>query len=503
MVRLVVVVAAIFAAGCFEDRYRCTSDSQCDVGEGGRCETTGYCTAFDLSCTTQRRYANHSGALSNTCFDDRAIPANACAEGQGPALPEGCFADVCARLPACCEIAWTEACVQVAQEECDLACDTRIAITATRGMTVELWDLRRPVGADSTWTIERITELQQPLTWFAPAPGTIEPRLGGTMDEQIVVGSTVLPTGPGRTYYAMSSIAFDRDTRDTISAGYTTADGAAVELWKLDDQSLRSAAFAGAQHLTWGDLNRDAFPDAIARNGGAYSFLENRPGDNFTRRLLNTTVSNMSGGGTPGTPAIRAIDWLDFNRDGALDLVVMGSSVRIHTNADALRDVADGELDCIPPSFGRECEADPEPDLEASSFTGCALPTRDEPSVLLSVFPGRKLFKVRQQGDANFVTAFQFPGQNCSCQENCNAQCPGANCSCTYDCNTCVPVLALTSRDLDGDRRLDLVAIDGKLNVYTALAAGNYAWSAPTAIPTASSTIFFTVNLSVSGAPTP
>ena len=128
----------LLASGCFADRYRCTSDVQCDVGDGGRCETDGYCSARDITCATERRYGTHAGERAGQCVDDRVTPINACAGGQPPARPEGCFATVCERLPACCEVAWLDACAQLAQQECEVDCDVRIAITATRGMVTEL-----------------------------------------------------------------------------------------------------------------------------------------------------------------------------------------------------------------------------------------------------------------------------------------------------------------------------------------------------------------------------
>ena len=130
MVRHALLLVALTA--CFEDRYRCDEDADCDLGTGGRCERDGYCTSHDLDCPTARSYEEHAGSLTSTCYDDREAPLNPCAGGQPPAPLEGCFADVCARLPAFCELAWTDACVQLAQEACDVTCDTRLAITATR-----------------------------------------------------------------------------------------------------------------------------------------------------------------------------------------------------------------------------------------------------------------------------------------------------------------------------------------------------------------------------------
>ncbi len=495
---LIAIAATFAAAACFEDRYRCTTDAQCDVGTGGRCESTGYCSSLDVTCPTGFRYGEHSAELTNACYDDRVELANACAGGQGPARPEGCFADVCTRLPMCCETAWTHACVQLAQEVCDLTCDTRIAITANRNSTTELWDAR---WSGTSWAATRNTMLTEPLSWVAPAPGSIEPRLAGTTATSLVVGDTTFTVAAGRQYRSITSVSFDRRGFDTIAASYSAA-GEFVEIRRLDDSGVRLERFPGAEQMSWGDTNRDGFPDAVAKDAALYSFYENTGVENFSRKLVNPATSSVAGQGTPGTPAIRSFDWLDFDRDGKLDLVMFGSSVRVHSTPEGVRDVPDIEIDCSPPSQARACVSDPEPNLERYSFVGTALPTGDQPELVFAQFPHRKVWRARLQGAAATVSQLPFPNDGCSCEETCT-QCPGSGCTCAYDCATCPPVLAVVSRDLDHDHRLDLVAIDARLRVYTALAAGNFAWSAPVTIPTTFPNTFFTVNASVSGAPIP
>jgi hypothetical protein len=503
MVRAAVIVAglALALAGCFEDRYQCTTDAQCDLGDSGRCEPDGFCSSYDPACPTHFRYESHADQLTNVCYDDSTNLPNPCAGGQGPARAEGCYASVCARLPACCEVGWFDACAQVAQEECDVTCDTRIAITATKSPTTELWDLR---WAGSTWTITKNTELGAPLSWVAPVPGTVEPRLAGATAGALVIGDTKLPIPPGRTYQKISSVSFDRDQRDTIAASYVGDTGPnMIELWQVDDGSVREAALPGVL-LAWGDANRDGFADAVGYSGGGsvYSFLENFEEDSSSRKLLNQTAANLTGGSTPGSAGLRSIDWLDFNADGALDLAVFGMSIRIHTTAEGIRDVPDHELDCSPPSKARACDSDPEPDLEQTSFVGAALPTRDAASIVFAQFPDRKLWRAGLQSSTFTVNQLPFPNDTCRCIETCdNAKCPGANCTCTYDCSACVTVLSIVSRDLDGDHLLDLVAIDARLRIYTAFAANNFAWNAPVSIPTTVTGTFFSVNASVSGAP--
>jgi hypothetical protein len=499
-----VVVGLVLAfAGCFEDRYRCTTDAQCDLGEAGRCEADGYCTSYDPACATQFRYETHASELTDVCYEDNVLVPNPCAGGQGPSTTDGCFAAVCSRLPACCEVGWFDACAQIAQEECDVSCDTRIAITATRNTTIELWDIR---WTGSQWMIAQNTALGAPLSWVAPSPGSAEPRLAGTTSTSVVVGNTMIPVPMGRTYQSISSVSFDRHQLDTIAAGYLDSQGQnALDLVQLDDGSVRSALLSHV-HLAWGDSNRDGFPDAVATGGAGnmYTLLQNIEEGAGARTLLNQTTSNLTGGATPGAPPVRSIDWLDFNGDGALDLAVFGMSVRIHTTAEGIRDIPDYELDCSPPSTGRECQADPEPDLEQTAFVGAGLPSRSGASVVFAQYPDRKLWRASIQAGALAVKPLAFPNDTCRCIETCdNATCPGANCTCSYDCSSCASVLALVSRDLDGDHELDLVAIDARLRIYSALAANDFAWSTATAIPTTTIGTFTSVNVSVSGAPRP
>ncbi|HEY5951200.1 MAG TPA: hypothetical protein VIV40_37165, partial [Kofleriaceae bacterium] len=249
----------LLASGCFEDRYRCTSDSQCDLGSGGRCEVDGFCTLQDTRCPTLRRYAAHAGALTDQCFDDRETPLDACAGGQPPAKPEGCFAEVCDKLPACCEVAWLDACAQLAQQtaSCNLTCDTRIAITAVRNTVTERWDARL---ANDQWTIAQRDDLTA-LSWVAPAPGSSEPRLAGATLDELIIGDTHIAVPPGRAYQSITSIGFDRDRRDTIAATFAIDGRNRLELWKVDTKTAREQGVPGTASLTWGEADRDSYPD--------------------------------------------------------------------------------------------------------------------------------------------------------------------------------------------------------------------------------------------------
>lgn len=499
MVNRALVLLAL-VAGCYEDRYRCKSHEQCDLGNGGRCEIDGYCTERELTCPTLRAYTEHSGELTSRCFEDTVVPANACAGGQPPAMRGGtCFTAVCERLPACCDLAWTDACVQIAQETegCGLSCDTRIALTATRNTVTERWDAR---WLGDHWTFELRDDLEG-LSWIAPAPVAIEPRLAGATDTELVVGDTHIPIPPDRTYTSVTSIGFDRDLRDTIVTAFV-AGGNRVEVWKLDTLTSKVFNQPASAGFAWGDENRDTYPDAVARSGNnQYSFLHNKEdeADNFQRLFLNQTTVNVNTGNTSGAPPVRSFDFLDFNGDTRLDLAAFGADVRIHMNEAGLAEGA-RTLDCDPPTTDRPCMSMPA-DLNTKmvSFAGAALPTAAGPSIIVATFPHRRVYRVFPTGD---VVQLALPGDSCTCTSTCT-DCPGSDCNCTYNCNSCVPVLAIVVRDVDADHRLDVIAIDAKLQLYIAKAANDYQFGGPSGVPTAFPNTFFSVDVSVSGAPIP
>ncbi len=68
--RLFVALLATTAAGCFgrAGAYACIEDPDCDAGNGGRCEPTGFCSYLDTSCDSGRRYDMLASAgLDGTC----------------------------------------------------------------------------------------------------------------------------------------------------------------------------------------------------------------------------------------------------------------------------------------------------------------------------------------------------------------------------------------------------------------------------------------------------
>jgi len=66
MMRSAIIVVAIAAsAGCLrQTEFRCTATAQCSRG---MCESTGYCSFDDSTCSSGRRYGDLSGPFANQC----------------------------------------------------------------------------------------------------------------------------------------------------------------------------------------------------------------------------------------------------------------------------------------------------------------------------------------------------------------------------------------------------------------------------------------------------
>ncbi len=471
------VLAASALAACVQTSYRCRSDNDCDLGELGRCETDGRCTSFDEACPTRRRYTEHSEELSGTCFDDAAALANPCAGGQPPLrAPEaGCLREVCDALPACCSTGWSDACVQAAQLRCDLACDTRLAITAlANGRGPALFDLRRTGGA---WTGAQVGSLEAALAWLPPAPGELEPRQAGIAGGRLSVGTRSFPLEPGRTYQAVTSVDLDRDGRDTVavSSSFGAPVRHAVTVVKLDDGSIRELEVPRSQHLGWGDNDHDAFPDGIAGFNNGYAVLDNVEAEDASRaRTLSATTNiNISNVATMSAPLLRGFDWIDLDGDGRLELLAMGTQVRVHAGDVRIANNPLFNRDCDPPINIGPCMTP-----EEVAFAGVGLPSLDAPAVAVATFPARKMYRILLAPQGPVVEPLPD------------------------DCPLCLPIIALAARDLDGDRRIDLVGIDPRLGVHTALAADGYRFVASAPIPPPAMP-FLAVELSVSGAPAP
>lgn len=454
--KALVVLAAL--AGCIHDEYRCTNDSDCNVGDGGRCEPDHHCTSYDPSCATHHRYVGLSGAVSNSCFDDRIAIANVCAPGQPPAQPTGCAATVCAALPACCLTGWSEACVRQAQRTCAPACDTRIAITATKPGATELWDLR--------WTGTMFTigpdDGQLALSWLAPVPGLVVPRLTSfDANNTFVVEkgsqsqtSVVLPAS--HHYVSSASVDLDRDGHDNVVLAWLDAGANAfAEVVKLDvatTMTVRDLPTPQAFALeTWGDYDHDAFPDGVAASGAQYTFLPNIEATTDHTRALDATITSVFGGnGTANEPASRGFDFGDVDGNGVLDLVGFGNSLRVHVGGDRLPDRPIANIDCSPPVItgtSVQCDANAQ---AAVTFSGALLPTGE---IIAATSPVRGVYKLVLHTSG--VPAIDQPPKQYTFADGCTTGCD--------------PILAVVTRDLDGDHVVDVIAIDAALHVHANL----------------------------------
>ncbi|HEX8108872.1 MAG TPA: hypothetical protein VF516_14170, partial [Kofleriaceae bacterium] len=486
-------------AGCIDPDYHCTTNHDCDVGEAGRCEVDRRCTAYDAMCSSHRRYRDHSGPASNTCLDDSATPVNLCAAGQPPARRDGCAAAVCKALPSCCDTGWSEACVQQAQLSCsDLVCDTRIAITASdQAGQSELWNL--------TWDGTHWAMSPDPrtgvLAWLAPAPGDMQPRLAFLQSSsmtppamaELELDGRSFPLATG-TYLEATSVDFDRDGRPTAVLGYNDMNGnPRLGIVKLDDGSSRATA-AFASHLSWGDLDLDAFPDGMAAAAspasGNYRLLSNAEATDRNRTIGAVVETSMGSSPTTGSPAVRGFGWIDANRDQVLDVIAYGSEINLHLGQRVgLPDTPQIRIDCDPPAISSACNGSggTANTQTAQSFAATAVPEASGAALVIATFPipatvAPSLHRV-ELGGAKFgltqVSPYTFP--------SCGA-------------SPCPAILAVIARDLDGDHKLDVIAIDSELQVYTALGSQLQLTRAIKLTPTLAMPIF-DVRTSVTGAP--
>jgi hypothetical protein len=441
-------------AGCIEDDYRCTSDAQCNLGEAGRCELDGRCTAFDDDCASNRRYTEHSGAVSETCFDDAVVPLNPCADGQPPALPiDACFAAVCEAVPACCLTGWSSACVQQAQLRCpEVACDTRIAITAETSMGTELWDVRSVDGI--TWTTTPVAGSL--VAWLAPAPGTTDPRLARVDVDGLFVDDALIPLVADRRYNDITSVDVDRSGHDTLVLGSTASDPTTpvLEIFDLTTGVSRELVFEASSRIEWGDYDHDAFPDAvIATTGPTYLGAINVLADADPQRgrvFAPGARANVAGNITPQqSPAVRSLAWADLDGDHTLDLIVGGNSIRVHlaeqtsTNQPIVTDEVSLTADCHPTvttGVGQCVQED-------ISFASAVVPRDGGSEIVLVSFPQPEahLLSITR---GTPVTGTLTPILNCP---------------------TCAPLIAIVARDVNHDGVLDLVAIDQGLGLWTML----------------------------------
>lgn len=476
--RLAAVLLVVAGAACWgtRDSYQCDADSDCNLGTAGRCEVNARCTVFDPACETGRRYTDHSEELSGQCFTDNREPLDACAPGQAPATPTGCYADVCAAAPSCCTTAWSEACVLEAQMRCPaLTCETHVAITANRGANIELWRL---AWQSNTWTSPPVTGAETLLLWLAPAPGTATPRLADIRNGRrtLVVDGTPYDIAD-RPYQWGASVDFDRDGRDTVAiSSADTGVPSVIELVELQTNTRREITTAATQRITFADYDHDAYPDAFAFAGGNYQVLTSIADDGAPRELASTSTSSLPSGAantTNGTSAVHGLELADVDRDHRLDLVAIGTTVRIHLAEPRIRDQPNLSIDCSPPVVGGSC------DPTIAAFTSTVVPAAEGPATIyVGLYPQRTIYRSVVTGSPPVLSFQPIP-----------VPCPG---------QTCPGFIGMFTRDIDGDHRLDVVAIDSDLAVVTLLGGKENAPIYGKPIPT-TTTNFGAVKLSITG----
>lgn len=441
------VLALLALSACLHDHYTCETDSDCDLGVAGRCEADHHCTQLDMTCPTERAYTPHSGAESGMCFAGQIALANPCAPDQPAAEPSGCAASVCAKLPACCSTMWTEACVLEAQRTCGIACDTRLAITATRGARTDQWLASTRDG--TTWQVTARGSADV-LAYVAPTPGGTAPRLASIENGMLALDDQpLLAVGSDRTYEDITSTDAERSLRDTLSlASIDSSFGQHEQLVDVATGRIRNLG-GPALRQVWGDYDHDAFPDLVAVAGSHYDMLKNDETSSHVRTFAQVFDSTVTGFSTASSPAIRALTWGDLQGDHELDLVVFGDSIRIHKGAPTgVPDIAI-TFDCDPPTNppGVCGAGSGSNDTGSAAFSGAVLPEGSGAALVTATFPTRGLYRIRNATGTSEVTPLSLDG---SVSPN-------------------SAIIAVVVRDLDGDHALDVLAIDQQLDFYVAL----------------------------------
>jgi hypothetical protein len=472
------LVALLSLGACIDDRYTCKTDSDCNVGAGGRCELDHLCTQFDPACPLARRYSAHSGPSSNACFADEIVPLDPCASGQPPAphdTTDACASAVCGALPSCCATGWSDACVQAAEVLCDVKCDTFIAITAEQNLeptptttTDALLDLRITATGN---TYVRVDNQQDPaaqrkgfLDWLAPAHGKSAPRiaaLDSTRTNLLVSdGATMstFPVGTDRAYDSLTSVDFDRDGRDkAVFACYGAPDTHTLDVLDLDTGGERLIDLASQLPLTtFGDWDQDGFPDAAtatSAGGAGYQLLHGIDTPDTHARGVEVAWSSGATAATMGNAPLQSFAFGDLDGDGILDLIQFGAEVRIHFGDDSRAPNSPRvQIDCDPLALN------PPATCVGSDVEVIGTPVFGTPTgrLAVSIDNGRRnIYPVDFTSNKAAALRAALLDQTCGAVSS-----------------MCQPFRAIVARDVDGDHVLDLIAIDATLTVYVLHASG-------------------------------
>jgi hypothetical protein len=84
------LVTALIASGCLKPAaFECASDPQCTrAGAQGTCETVGFCSFPDATCTSGSRFGDVSGKYTQQCVGDVGDTPDASIDG-GFTVPDG------------------------------------------------------------------------------------------------------------------------------------------------------------------------------------------------------------------------------------------------------------------------------------------------------------------------------------------------------------------------------------------------------------------------------
>jgi hypothetical protein len=292
------VLAAVLLAGCLPAPvHRCLDDADC--ADGAVCREAGApgsddrrCADADAACPLGRRWADGAGELAGTCLAAyRPDGWSPCLVHAPLAADDPCAVAVCAREPRCCEREWSDDCAHLADATCGTACGAVAAFLGEGFLEVAAWD---GAGFATFWEAELPGEVVNAAGW-GDFDGDGLPDLG-TCDD----GS--LPTG-------------------------------AVRIWHNtgDDFALVHEGEAGflCHDLDWVDVDDDGDLDVLTTGAYTMAITEHRGGAGF-----EGPVSAFQDG------YLAESDWADLDGDGLLDVATARYDLDFHVLGNSLDDFA-------------------------------------------------------------------------------------------------------------------------------------------------------------------